>query len=666
MLLGREAESARIHGVVAGILRGEGGSLVLRGDPGIGKSALLDDVRGAAAEALVVTTRGVETEAELAFAALGDVLRPLLPALDRLAELQVEVIEGVLGIAEARRVDRLAIGAATLSLLAAAAVDRALVVIVDDAHWLDEASADALVFAARRLDSDPIAILFAAREGDVRRFAAEGVPELEIAGLSDEDSRLLLGPRVRSREVVDELIRDTGGNPLALLELPGMLGDAQLAGDEPIDRPLKVGDALERSFARRVLLLGDDVRRAVLVAAAEETGSASVVSEAIGRLELPPDALTRAEDEGLLHLDGPLVGFRHPLVRSAVYHGAAPSERRAVHAALADVLSTGDPERSAWHLAGAAVGEDATAGDALAAVAASARGRAAYAAAAAAFQRASRLGPCREWCASRGSRPRPNVPCSPVGPSGRGRSSRTGLPWPATTRPRSSSPFVRTLRCSAATSGRRSRRVFWPPICSRRRIPGGRRSSSPRRWEPAHSSVPRKSQRHRSVSARCGGVKSRSWSSWSRPRSALPRVLLEARMRSSCTTVRWRSSTAARFPSIHRPCSGGWGVRRSAPDGMRPPWSWATGRWKRHGPTERCGSSRRPCVWLHSRSCTKAGGRRRMRPQARRWMRRPSSARGRPNAPPWRCSRRSTQRPATRLRAARMRAGRSRSPSKRV
>ena len=261
----------------------------------------------------------------------------------------------MLGLAEPRPVDRLTLGAASLSLLAASAP---LLVVVDDAHWLDTESQDALVFAARRLAADPVAMVFAAREGDVQRFAAEGIDELVVSGLESDHARSLLGERVSSSRVADELIESTGGNPLALLQLPQALSDAQLSGDEPLEQPIRVGAALERGFSRRVQILGEDVRLAALTVAADDSGDAAAIDTAVGSLGLAANNLTRAEDAGLLQRNGGQLGFSHPLVRSAVYHGAAPSERRRVHAALAAALADRDGERHAWHLAAAAVGAE--------------------------------------------------------------------------------------------------------------------------------------------------------------------------------------------------------------------------------------------------------------------------------------------------------------------
>jgi DNA-binding CsgD family transcriptional regulator len=332
------------------------------------------------------------------FAGIGDILRAALPALDTLPSPQADAIRVLLGLTEPRPLDRLTIGAACLSLLAAAADRRPLVVVVDDAHWLDPASQDALAFVARRLGSDPIAMLLAARDDEAPRFAGPGIDELPLAGLAHEDARALLAGHTASERVADELIERTAGNPLALLTLPAALSAAQLRGDEPLERPLRVGTVVERGFSRRVMLLGEQARLALVVVAGDDSRDGTVIAAALAKLDLSDQVLEQAEDAGLLCRQGTHLDFVHPLIASAVYHGAAPSERRAVHAALAGAFTDRDPERHAWHLATAAVGEDARAASALQATAERSRSRGAHSAAGAAFERAARLtapGPLR-------------------------------------------------------------------------------------------------------------------------------------------------------------------------------------------------------------------------------------------------------------------------------
>jgi DNA-binding CsgD family transcriptional regulator len=395
MLVGRREERARIDQLLDQAAVGHGGTLAIRGEAGIGKTVLLEYARERARAATVVQTTGVESELELPFAGLADVARHLLGHLEELPEPQQELIRGALALGPPRPVDRFALGAASLALLAAAAGQGMLLVLIDDAHWLDAASRDALLFAARRLGADPVALIFAARDGEQLPFEPGGIPALALSGLGRQDAAALLDGVVAD-DALDTLIELTQGNPLALLELPAMLSEEQLRGRAPLEQPLRVGAGIQRAFARRALVLGERTRRALLVAAADDSGSVAVVEAACRMLGRGTGDLLSAEDAGLLRIDGPQVEFRHPLVRAAVYQGAAPSERRDAHRALADVLDGHDKFRHAWHSAAAATGPDAEAASALAEVGAESRARGAYAAAAAAFERAARLTPERE------------------------------------------------------------------------------------------------------------------------------------------------------------------------------------------------------------------------------------------------------------------------------
>jgi DNA-binding CsgD family transcriptional regulator len=392
MLVGRHAEQARIELLLDQAAAGRGGALAILGEAGIGKTALLEYARLRARAATVVETTGVESELELPFAGLADVLRPLFGRLDELPESQQELVRAALALGPPRPVDRFALGAASLALLAAAAGEGMLLVLVDDAHWLDAASRDALLFAARRLGADAVALIFAARDDEQVPFEPAGIAALTLSGLGRMDAAALLDG-VLADDALDMLIELTQGNPLALLELPATLSEAQLHGRAPLEEPLRVGAGIERAFARRALVLGERTRRALLVAAADDSGIVAVVEAACGTLGAVSGDLRRAEDADLLHIDGPQIEFRHPLVRAAVYQGAAPSERRDAHRALAGVFEGRDEFRHAWHSAAAAAGPDAEAASALAAVAAESHARGAYAAAAAAFERAARLTP---------------------------------------------------------------------------------------------------------------------------------------------------------------------------------------------------------------------------------------------------------------------------------
>ncbi len=394
MLAGRREERARIDTLIAGVRAGRGGALALLGDPGIGKTALLDYARATAQAVGVVATKGVESEFEVPFAGLVEVLRPLLGRLSRLPESQAGVVRTMLALGPPRPFDRLAAGASVLALLAAAGEEQPLLVLVDDAHWLDTASGEALLFAAGRLSADPVVVMFASRDGRPTPFEGAGIQTVRLTGLDREDAARLVEGRVPP-VAVDRIVELTCGNPLALLELPATLSQEQLLSRAPPGQPLRLSDGIERAFADRAVLLGEQICRAVLVAAADESGSLETVAAALAALGGDMDQLRAAEDAGLLSLDGPTLSFRHPLVRAAVYQRAAPSQRREVHRALADALE-GDDFRRAWHAGAAATGYDADAASALRAMAEICRARGGYSAAAAAFERGARLTDARE------------------------------------------------------------------------------------------------------------------------------------------------------------------------------------------------------------------------------------------------------------------------------
>jgi DNA-binding CsgD family transcriptional regulator len=395
MLVGRDRECARIDGLLARARAGTAGVLLLLGEPGIGKTALLDYAAARADDMTVVRAVGLESEAQLEFSALFDVCRPLLDRLDELAVRQREALTGALGIGPGASADRLLVGAATLSLLAAAAEDTPVLVLLDDVQWLDAASADGLLFAARRLAAERVAVLGAGRQDgggafDPRTFASE-----VLAGIERDAAAALVASRAGSQvalEVAGRIRGATGGNPLALMEVAGLLNPSQLLGIEPLVDPLPVGSALERVFAERVLRLPEPARQALLIAAVSSTDCVEPMIEALGRFDLDERALELAEDAGLIAIGGGSVAFRHPLVRSAVVHRAAASERRRAHRALADALA-GSQEERAWHLAAAALGADEQAAAALAEAGRRTRARSGWASAALALERAARLTP---------------------------------------------------------------------------------------------------------------------------------------------------------------------------------------------------------------------------------------------------------------------------------
>jgi DNA-binding CsgD family transcriptional regulator len=393
-LLGRAPECALIDGLLERARSGAADVLVLVGEPGIGKTALLDRAAERAGDMTVVRAAGVESEAELEFSALFDVCRPLLDRLDELGDRQRVALGAALGLGPGGSADRFGVGAATLSLLAAAAEDAPVLVLLDDAQWLDAASADALLFAARRLRAERVAVLIAAR--DEQGFDPRPFESHALAGLDGAAAAALLAARA-GREVApavaDRLRRDSGGNPLALVELPARLTASQLLGAEPLVDPLPVGAGVERIFGERAARLPGDARQALLVAALSSTPGVETVAAALRLMGLDDRALEPAEDAGLLAVSGGAVAFRHPLVRSAVVQAAAPSERRRAHGALAAALAGRAPDERAWHLGAAALGPDEAAADALAEAGRRARARSGWASAARALERSARLTP---------------------------------------------------------------------------------------------------------------------------------------------------------------------------------------------------------------------------------------------------------------------------------
>ena len=407
MLLGRDVECARIDRLLDDARSGVSGALVVRGEAGIGKTALCEYAAGAAGGMTLLSVRGAESESEIPFSALSGLLRPVLRSLGAIPGPQRGALEGALAIGPpvGGGGDRFTVCAATLSVLASASEERPVLAIVDDAQWLDASSTEALLFAARRLEAEGVAVLFATRDGAGDPIGRAGLAELPLEGLGrDVAKQLLLDHTARpiAELVVERIVTATAGNPLALMEIPGFLTDAQLGGAEPLPDPLPVGRPLEEAFLRRVQELPDEVQRALLVASASNSGDTATIARALEAMGVRAAALDRAEVEGLVTLDGDRLEFRHPLVRSAVYQGATPAARRAVHRVLAE-SSTGEEsaDRRAWHLAAATPAPDDDVARALEDAALSARSRGGHAAAASAFERAARLTPGDEERARR-------------------------------------------------------------------------------------------------------------------------------------------------------------------------------------------------------------------------------------------------------------------------
>jgi DNA-binding CsgD family transcriptional regulator len=391
MLVDRRTERSALDSLIASARGGTGNALVLRGEPGIGKTALLDYAIESASGFRIARAGGVESEMELAFAALHQLCAPMLDRLDRLPGPQCDALGVAFGLRAGEVPDRFLVGLAVLSLLAEVAAEQPLLCVVDDTQWLDRASAQALAFAARRLLAEPVALIFATREPG-GEFT--GLPGQLVQGLEDTDARALLGSFLRfplDEQVRDRILAETRGNPLALVELPRGLTPEELAGGFGVLSAPALPDRIEQTFLRRCEALPPAARQLLLVAAAEPTGDPLLVWRAAGRLGIRPDAAAAAEAGGLLVIGAPVM-FRHPLLRSAVYRAAAPQERRAVHQALAEATDPeADPDRRAWHLAEAAPGPDEEAAAELERSAGRAQARGGVAAAAAFLERSVAL-----------------------------------------------------------------------------------------------------------------------------------------------------------------------------------------------------------------------------------------------------------------------------------
>ena len=391
VLYGRRVEREAFERLLDEVRRGQSRVLVVSGEPGVGKTALLESASGSASGFRVTRAVGVESEMELAFAALQQLCAPLLDRLDQLPAPQRDALGVAFGLRAGDAPDRFLVGLAVLSLLAEVAEEKPLLCVVDDAQWLDRASAQALLFVARRLLAESVALVFVTREPSEE---LQGFQELVVEGLGKGEARALLGSAVRvplDEGVRERLVAETRGNPLALLELPRGLTPAELAGGFGLLDAPGLSGRIEDSFRRRLAGLPAETQRLLLVAAAEPVGDPVLVWRAANRLGIAVQAASKTD--GLLTI-GTSVTFRHPLVRSSVYHAAALQDKQGVHRALADATDPAvDPDRRAWHLAQATPGPDEDVASELERSASRAQARGGLAAAAAFLERATALTP---------------------------------------------------------------------------------------------------------------------------------------------------------------------------------------------------------------------------------------------------------------------------------
>ncbi|MDF2824357.1 MAG: transcriptional regulator, luxR family, partial [Mycobacterium sp.] len=391
-LRGRASESAALQRVIAGARSGVSQVLVVRGQAGTGKTALLEHATDMATGFRCLQIVGVQSDMELAFAGLQQLCAPLMNHVETLPVPQQDALRVAFGLGAGPAPDRFLVGLAVLSLLAAEAERQPLLCVIDDAQWLDQVSVQTLGFVARRLLAEPVALVFGVRDHGAEALA--GLPEIVVAGLSDSDARELLeslvpgaiDPRVR-----DRILAETQGNPLALLEVPHNVSAAELAGGFwPAGARPSTGQ-VEESFVRRITALPEPTRRLLVAAAAEPLGDGAMFLRAAAHLGIPVEAVGPAEAAGVFEF-GTRVRFRHPLMRSAAYHAAELTERREIHRVLAEVTDPqADPDRRAWHAASAAAGPDDAVAAELMASADRAFRRGGVAAAAAFLERATVL-----------------------------------------------------------------------------------------------------------------------------------------------------------------------------------------------------------------------------------------------------------------------------------
>jgi len=392
-LVGRKRERAVLDRLLEGARGGDGGVLVVHGEPGVGKTALLEYAIEAGHDYRVARTSGVEGEMELPFAALQQLCSSFLELQERLPQAQCDALGVAFGLIAGPPPNPILVGLAVLGLLSEATEDGPLLTVVDDAQWLDAGSARALMFVARRLLAEKIALVFATRE---LGSALTRLPELRVEPLGHRDARSLLEsilPAPLDERVLNRIVDETGGNPLALLELPRGLTPTQLAGGFGLPANAPLSASIEESFTRRLAALPYEARRFLLVAAADPVGDPALVSRAAERLGIPEGTAIAVESEGLLTF-GPAVVFRHPLVRSAAYRAFGLKERREIHRALAEATDPDiDPDRRAWHRAQATAAPDEDVAAELERSAVRAQGRGGLAAAGVFLERAAALTP---------------------------------------------------------------------------------------------------------------------------------------------------------------------------------------------------------------------------------------------------------------------------------
>jgi DNA-binding NarL/FixJ family response regulator len=398
-LVGRAEERRTLRDIVASVRAGMSGALTLRGEAGIGKTALLEEIVQTASDFDVLRVVGIEAEMNLRFAALHQLLVPLLDELTALPEPQANALRAAFGMGDSVAADRFLVGLATLTLLATAATKRGVILVVDDAQWLDQESESVLAFVARRLYADQIGMFIGMRVPTERDVAVDGLPSLEIGPLTRAAAGELI-EAVAGRAVDDDIrtrvIADARGNPLAIVELTRDLTENATAGRALLPEPLSLDRQLEARFLRQVRALPAPTQRLLLTAATDPTGDPALLWRAGATLDFDEDAAKEAEAADLINF-GPPISFRHPLIREAIYHGAGESERRATHRALADAIDIArDPDRHAWHRAASALAPDEEIAAELEAAALRAQRQGGYASTAALLTRAAQLTPDAE------------------------------------------------------------------------------------------------------------------------------------------------------------------------------------------------------------------------------------------------------------------------------